>query len=185
MAAFVTRPADRRDAAGVAEAWLRSRRAAGRHIPPPAHSDDEVRGWVSSHLLSDCECWIAASEAGEIIGLLALRQDWVDQLYVVPEWQRRAVGRTLLEIAKRARPDGLQLWTFVSNEPARRFYMDQGFVCVQQTDGSENEERAPDMRFVWPDSTETPMSPLELQVGDGGPGHRVLDGLSDVRHEVS
>lgn len=150
MAASVTRPAERRDADDVAEVWLRSRRAADGHIPPPAHTDEEVREWVSSQLLSDCECWIAASEAGEIIGLLALRQDWLDQLYVVPEWQHRGVGRKLLAIAKRKRPDGLQLWTFVSNAPARRFYAQQGFVCVQQTDGSGNEERAPDMRFVWP-----------------------------------
>ena len=151
MAAFITRPAEQRDADGVAAAWLRSRHAAAGHIPPPVHTDEEVRDWVSSRLLSDCECWIAETAPGEIIGVLCLQLDWVDQLYVVSEWQRRGVGQTLLEMAKRVRPDGLQLWTFVSNEPARRFYTQRGFVCAEQTDGSGNEERAPDMRFVWPD----------------------------------
>jgi GNAT superfamily N-acetyltransferase len=150
MAAFVTRPAVRGDADGVAEAWLRSRHAAAGYIPPPVHSDDEIHDWISSRLLSDCECWIAESASGEIIGLLALQLDWVEQLYVLPEWQRRGVGQTLLEMAKRLRPDGLQLWTFVSNEPARRFYTQHGFVCAEQTDGSGNEERAPDMRLIWP-----------------------------------
>jgi hypothetical protein len=41
------------------------------------------------------------------------------------------------------------LWTFVTNTGARRFYERHGFVAVETTDGSHNEEAAPDIRFVW------------------------------------
>jgi hypothetical protein len=35
------------------------------------------------------------------------------------------------------------------NVAAQRFYERHGFVCVQTTDGSRNDERAPDMRYVF------------------------------------
>jgi hypothetical protein len=35
------------------------------------------------------------------------------------------------------------------NAPARRFYQSRGFVLVEQTDGSRNEEQEPDARYRW------------------------------------
>lgn len=61
----------------------------------------------------------------------------------------QGVGSQLLGLAKRMRPHGLQLWTFASNVPARRFYEQRGCVAADETDGANNEERAPDVRYVW------------------------------------
>ncbi|CAA9412428.1 MAG: hypothetical protein AVDCRST_MAG35-1509, partial [uncultured Quadrisphaera sp.] len=44
---------------------------------------------------------------------------------------------------------GLALWTFASNVAAQRFYERHGFVAGDRTDGSGNEERAPDVRYAW------------------------------------
>ena len=55
----------------------------------------------------------------------------------------------VVELAKRARPDGLQLWTFASNVGAQRFYERHGFVAIRRTDGRDNEEGAPDILYVW------------------------------------
>jgi len=52
-------------------------------------------------------------------------------------------------VAKRERPHGLWLWTFVSNEGAQRFYERHGFAEVERTDGRANEERAPDVLYAW------------------------------------
>jgi len=41
------------------------------------------------------------------------------------------------------------LWTFVSNVRAQRFYERHGFTVAERTDGSGNEEKAPDLRYVW------------------------------------
>ena len=148
MSQFALRPAWPQDAAALAEVWLQSRYAAVPLIPPAVHADADVRGWIASYLLPECECWVAATPAEQIVGMLALHKDWVDQLYVLPAWQRQGVGRALIELAKRVRPEGLQLWTFASNQPARRFYERHGFVAAEETDGSLNEERAPDVRYV-------------------------------------
>jgi GNAT superfamily N-acetyltransferase len=149
MDPFEIRPTVQRDAEAAAALWLRSRREALDLIPAPIHSDAEVRGWMASHVLARLECWVAEALDGTIVGLLVLEEDWVDQLYVLPGWQGQGVGSQLLGLAKRMRPDGLQLWTFASNAPARRFYERRGFVAAEETDGADNEERAPDVRYVW------------------------------------
>jgi GNAT superfamily N-acetyltransferase len=81
--------------------------------------------------------------------VLALSDGWLDQLYLVPEWRGRGVGDRFVELAKQRQPAGLQLWTFQVNEPAQRFYERHGFVAVERTDGATNEEREPDVRYVW------------------------------------
>jgi len=43
----------------------------------------------------------------------------------------------------------LKLWTFQRNTNARRFYEKHGFIADRMTDGMGNEEREPDMRYVW------------------------------------
>ena len=48
------------------------------------------------------------------------------------------------------RPDGFCLWVFESNTPARAFYPGRGCVELERTDGSANEEKAPDIRVAWP-----------------------------------
>jgi GNAT superfamily N-acetyltransferase len=141
------------DALAAAELWLRSRRASVGANPPPVHSDDEVRDGFATHLMEACEPWLAVAAAGRAsapLGLLVLDADWVDQLHVDPEWTGRGIGARLIALAQRERPDGLQLWTVQANRGARRFYEHHGFVAVELTGGSGNEERAPDVRYVWP-----------------------------------
>lgn len=92
---------------------------------------------------------MAESPAGRLLGILVLDGGWIDQLYVDPAHTGRGVGGVLLETAKRERPGGLHLWTFVSNLRAQRFYERHGFVAVQHTDGSANEEHAPDIQYAW------------------------------------
>ena len=143
------RPGTAEDAPAVAELYLRARRAAVGAIPDAVHGDAEIRAWFASHVVTDAELWVAEDEAGVVAGLLVLDGDWVDQLYVEPDLTGRGVGARLLELAKRERPDGLQLWTFASNTGAQRFYERHGFVARERTDGRENEEGAPAIRYVW------------------------------------
>ena len=138
------------DAATVAETLIRSRHAAGDAIPPAVHSDAETRAWVRSVVLPRSEVWLAEDADGLTLGVLVLGDGWVDQLYVEPDCTGMGLGSRLIDLAKSRRPDGLQLWTFASNTAAQRFYLRHGFVVAETTDGSGNEEQAPDIRFVWP-----------------------------------
>ncbi|OIQ76584.1 putative acetyltransferase [mine drainage metagenome] len=79
--------------------------------------------------------------------------EWLNHLYVAPNFQGIGIGGSLLAIAKNLSPTGLQLWTFQENHYARKFYRDHGFVEMEATDGSRNEERTPDVRLIWPSYT--------------------------------
>jgi GNAT superfamily N-acetyltransferase len=132
----------------AAEVYLRARRHAVPEIPPLVHADDEVRQWMHA-VLEEQEAWLAYADDGPLLGLMVLDGDWLGQLYLDPAWTGRGLGARFVALAKRRRPGGLQLWTFVSNVPAQRFYERHGFTVEERTDGSGNEEKAPDLRYAW------------------------------------
>ena len=124
------------DADIAAEVYLRARHGAIPEIPPLVHSDDEVRRWMRG-VLGNQEVWLAFADRGALVGLLVVDGNWVGQLYVDPAWTGRGLGTRFLELGKRRRPDGLQLWTFVSNVRAQRFYERNGFAVR----GADRRER--------------------------------------------
>jgi GNAT superfamily N-acetyltransferase len=148
MTPVTLRRAEAADAAALAEVWLRSRRAAQPTIPPPVHADHEVRHWFANVVVPTRETWLAEVD-GAVVAVLVLDGDELDQLYVEPGWQGRGIGSELVRLAQQRRPGGLALWTFLANLPARRFYERHGFLAVGWTDGSSNEEGAPDVRYAW------------------------------------
>jgi GNAT superfamily N-acetyltransferase len=115
-----------------------------------AHADDDVRRYWADVLLPTNDVWVALDdESGDIVAVMAMEDDWLDQLYVLPGWTNRGIGSDLLNIAKRECSDGLRLWAFQSNVNAHRFYERHGFVEVERTDGLDNEERSPDVKYAW------------------------------------
>jgi GNAT superfamily N-acetyltransferase len=144
---FHARRAETGDADAVAGVWLRSRHAAAPSIPPPVHSDDDVREWFATVVLPSREVWVTEHDH-HVVAVLVLDDGWVDQLYVDPSWNGRGVGSRLLGLAKVHNPDGLDLWTFQANRDARRFYERHGFVAIATTEG-DNEESAPDIHYRW------------------------------------
>ena len=142
------RPAGAADAAAIADVWLRSFDSALPTVRR-AHSDDEVRGWIRDVVVPDHDTWVAEVD-GAVVGVLVLSDGWIDQLYLAPDWRGRGIGDRFVAFAQQRQPAGLQLWTFQVNEPACRFYERHGFVAVERTTGEGNEEREPDVRYVWP-----------------------------------
>ena len=116
--------------------WL-----AGRHTP------EEFRQFFRDGIFPRCEVWGARTDA-LLIAVMAVKPGWLDQLYVLPEFQGRGAGSALLELAK-SRYAQLELWTFERNRRARAFYEARGFVAVEITDGAHNEEKEPDIRYLW------------------------------------
>ena len=125
-------------------------RAAFDHALPwlaGLHTPEEDRQFFRTRLFRACEVW-GAADGAELAGIIAFREGWIDQLYVLPTTQRRGIGTELLDVAK-SKFARLQLWTFQRNAQARRFYEARGFVLVEETDGAGNEEREPDARYLW------------------------------------
>ncbi|MEW1869713.1 GNAT family N-acetyltransferase [Streptomyces caelestis] len=138
-------PSDAEAAAGVR---LRSFAAALPGVVRP-RSDDEVRDHFRRVLVPARETWVAQAAGGDVVGVMVLEGEELDQLYLAPEWRGRGIGDRFVALAKERGPGGLSLWTFQVNTPAHRFYERHGFTAVERTDGSRNEEREPDVRYVW------------------------------------
>ena len=145
----ICRRADSNDVQAVADVLIRSRRAAVGAIPAAVHSDAETREWIRTVVIPEREVWLMQDADSQPLAVLILDGSWVDQLYVEPTCTGMGLGSRLIELAKSRRPAGLQLWTFVTNTGAQRFYRRHGFVVAETTDGSRNEEKAPDIRFIW------------------------------------
>ncbi|TXR56746.1 GNAT family N-acetyltransferase [Quadrisphaera setariae] len=135
------------DAATIAE-LIRTSKAAAMPWLAVVHTPEEDLGWVTSVLLVQHDVAVVRHD-DLLVGVLATSPGWVDQLYVLTDHQGRGVGRALLDRAKAASSGDLQLWTFAGNARARAFYERAGFVAEEETDGSTNEERAPDVRYRW------------------------------------
>jgi GNAT superfamily N-acetyltransferase len=108
------------------------------------HTPKEDQWFFRKRVFKMCEVWGAFDNA-LMIGMVAFRKDWIDQLYVLPEAQGRGVGTELLQVAQSSF-DRLHLWT---SQPARRFYEARDFALVRETDGAGNEEKEPDALYLW------------------------------------
>jgi putative acetyltransferase len=112
------------------------------------HTPDEDRWFFRERMFATCQLWGYFDDKG-LVGFIAFREGWIDQLYVLPSAQGRGVGTALLQVAQ-TRLGRLSLWTFQRNKSARRFYEKHGFILVKETDGTGNEEREPDAMYSWP-----------------------------------
>lgn len=159
MSRVRVRRADADEGAEIAALWLRSRAASVPRVPPPVHTEDEVRAWFEQVVIPAREVWVA-DDGDAIVGLLVLEHEWIDQLYVDPSHTGQGIGGELMAVAKRQRPSALRLWTFAANIDARRFYERHGFVATGATT-DDNEEGAPDIRYEWSptDATTTLLMP--------------------------
>jgi GNAT superfamily N-acetyltransferase len=131
-------------------AAARVHRASFDHALPwltGLHTPDEDRWFYRERVFKACELW-GAFDGDLMTGIIAFRDGWIDQLYVLPDAQGRGAGTELLQVAQNA-SDRLQLWTFQRNEKARRFYEARGFGLIKETNGADNEEREPDALYLW------------------------------------
>jgi GNAT superfamily N-acetyltransferase len=114
---------------------------------PMLHTVAEDRRFIEDVVLKQCEVTVAES-AGRIVSFLARDGEEIRLLYTHPEFIGAGVGSLLLAGAK-ASASALELWCFQANAAARRFYERHGFRAVRFTDGQDNEEKMPDVRYRW------------------------------------
>ncbi len=83
------------------------------------------------------DVWIPMAETmiyeadGRVVGFLALIDNEVGGVFVDPDYQRRGIGRSLMDRARESRPY-LELNVFEANAIGRRFYDAYGFDLVDR-----------------------------------------------------
>ena len=156
--ALTLRPAEAEDAETLADLFWAARSAAYPAMPRSVHTREEVGHWFREVLgmeprtipmPAERETWVAETD-GTVVGYAVVDPEWLDSLYVRPDLTGQGIGAALLGLVKGLRPAGFGLWVFETNTRAQAFYRRHGLVVVRRTDGSDNEERAPDLELSWP-----------------------------------
>jgi N-acetylglutamate synthase-like GNAT family acetyltransferase len=114
---------------------------------PKLHTPEEDREHLAG-VVRDQDVWIAEAD-GQVVGFLALQGDVGTFFYVDPPFHDRGIGSRLFAEAQAARPNGFEFWVFQANANAREFYEHRGCVPVRFTEGEDNEEKTPDVRYRW------------------------------------
>lgn len=147
------RPAVATDAPVIARVLRASMRAAMPWLPD-LHTPVEDLWFVENRLLADATVTVAtdggAGGPGDIVAYMAVSDTgrWIEHLYILPSHWRRGIGSTLLHRVQDG-AEQLELWAFQRNLPARRFYEAHRFRAVEFTNGTGNEEKTPDVRYLW------------------------------------
>jgi GNAT superfamily N-acetyltransferase len=132
----------------VTDLWRRARvRAYGEFQARKGHAVEVDRDYFRDVVQVRNHLWIAEVDEAPA-AFMAIAGDFVDQLFVAPEHQRRGVGAALLAHARELSPSGLRLFTFQFNANARAFYEKHGFV-VARLGVSPPPESEPDVEYHW------------------------------------
>lgn len=136
------------DLAGVVVMWRASKRAAFPYVEVmQLYSLQNDTDYFRDVIAQECEVWLATGDQ-QILGLLALRDDLIDQLFVAVDAQRQGVGSALLAKARERSPDQLRAYTFQKNSSARAFFEKNGFEIVR-SGISPPPENEPDYEVLW------------------------------------
>ncbi len=101
---------------------------------------------VFSRQMAEMEFWVAEVE-NRIVGFIAYVPNEIEHLYLLPEFHRRGIGSDLLRQGLSS-DEEVWLWVFQENRSARAFYERHGFVFQFETDGNDNMEKTPDVRYL-------------------------------------
>ncbi|HSS85904.1 MAG TPA: GNAT family N-acetyltransferase [Reyranella sp.] len=143
---FRCRQATLDDAGGIAAVFSSSLRLLT--FLPVLHTVEEDRRFIEHIILEECEVIVAEGGAG-IVSFLARNGEEIRLLYSHPDFIGSGAGSLLLDAVKKSSVVALELWCFQANARARRFYEERGFRAVRFTDGRDNEEKVPDVRYRW------------------------------------
>ena len=143
---FRCRLATASDAGGIASVFSPSFRRLT--FLPMLHTVEQDRWFIENVILKECEV-VVAERDGCIVSFLAHDGEEIRMLYTHPDVVGSGAGGLLLEAVKASGIAVLELWCFQANIRARKFYEERGFRAVRFTDGADNEEKMPDIRYRW------------------------------------
>lgn len=127
-------------------------RVAREKLLPEGQTDTghyfyEDQNYFRGHVLKKNQVWVV--DVGDRpVAFMAMENDFIDQLYIHPDFQRRGIGLELLNFARQQSPEHLWLYTLQVNVNARAFYEKNGFVA-EKFGFSPPPENEPDVEYHW------------------------------------
>jgi ribosomal protein S18 acetylase RimI-like enzyme len=127
-------------------------RVAREKLPSEPHKAKdhffyEDQAYFRDHILKENKVWVLELE-GRVVAFMAMRDSFIDQLYVHPDYQQRGVGKAFLDYARQLSPEHIWLYTLQSNWNARAFYEKNGFIA-ERFGLSPPPENEPDVEYHW------------------------------------
>lgn len=107
----------------------------------------EDRNYFQHYVLKNNQVWVVDWE-NRPVGFMAMNKDFIDQLYIDPDYQRRGIGKLLIDFAREQSPEHLWLYTLQINFIARTFYENNGFIA-ERFGVSPPPESEPDVEYHW------------------------------------
>ena len=121
------------------------------------HTFYQDQEYFRDYILKKNHVWVVEAQ-DRPVAFMAMDIDFIDQLYVHPQYQRHGIGKALLEFARSKSPDHVWLYTLQSNVNARAFYEGHGFVA-EKFGFSPPPESEPDVEYHWRRSASTAQHP--------------------------
>jgi len=145
---FKIRPYTSDDFESVTWLWRRAREQAFPDFQRrKGHTFDEDQTYFCDVILIENEVWVVETDETPV-AFMAIADDFIDHLYVDPDYQRCGLGKALLAHAKHLSPKHLWLYTFQINTNGRAFYEKNGFRAVK-FGVSPSPESEPDVEYHW------------------------------------
>jgi ribosomal protein S18 acetylase RimI-like enzyme len=107
----------------------------------------EDQDYFREHILKENKVFVVESDQRPI-AFMAIKDEFIDQLYVHPDYQNQGVGKTLLDYARKLSPEHVWLYTLQINLNARVFYEKNGFIA-EKYGISPPPESEPDVEYHW------------------------------------
>ena len=107
----------------------------------------EDRDYFQSRVLMENEIWVAVVN-NRLAAFMAVNQEFIDQLYIDPNYWRQGIGSALLAHERKLSPEHVWLYTLQVNVNARAFYVKNGFVA-EKFGVSPPPESEPDIEYHW------------------------------------
>jgi len=107
----------------------------------------EDQEYFQNKILERAQVWVTEMK-GYPVAFMAMENDFIDQLYIHPDYWRQGIGKMLLDFAKERFPDHLWLYTLQVNVNARAFYEKNDFVA-EKFGFSDPPENEPDVQYHW------------------------------------
>lgn len=107
----------------------------------------EDQDYFRDHVLKENQVFVVEADR-KPVAFMAMRAEFIDHLYVHPEYQNRGIGKELLDFARRLSPEHIWLYTLQINSNARAFYEKNGFTA-ERFGVSPPPESEPDVEYHW------------------------------------